>query len=80
MNSSNAVLILNSGWLKFFLQLNENKTEILLVGPKALRNQVHPLLIPLAVKPSEHVNNLGVIPDPDLSFHKHISNISKTAI
>ena len=62
-----------------FLQLNENKTEILLVGPKPLRHHIHSLLIPLSIEPSEHVKNLGVILDPDLSFHKQISNISKTA-
>ena len=54
-------------------------TAIFLVGPKALTHQIHPLSIHLPVKPSEHVNNLGVIPDRDLSFHKHISNMSKSA-
>ena len=54
-----------------FFQLNEDEIEILLVDPKALR--------PLSVKPCEHVNNLGVILDADLTFQRHISNISKTA-
>ncbi len=62
-----------------FLQLNDDKTEILLVGPKALRQQVLSLLFPFSVKPSEHIRNLGVIFDGDLNFQKHISCISKTA-
>lgn len=61
------------------LQLNEDKTEILLVSPKALRHQIHSLLTPLPVKPCEHAKNLGVILDADLNFQKQISNISKTA-
>ncbi len=67
-------------WMaKNFLQLNEDKTEILFAGPKALRHQINSLLTPLSVKPCEHVKNLGVILDADLNFHKHISSISKTA-
>lgn len=67
-------------WMtKNFLQLNDDKTEILLVCPKALRQQISSLLTPLSVKPSEHVKNLGVIIDSDLNFRKHISSISKTA-
>ncbi len=67
-------------WIaKNLLQLNEDKTEILLAGPKALRHQINSLLTPLSVKPCEHVKNLGVILDADLNFQKHISSISKTA-
>ena len=50
-----------------------------MVGPKALRQNIQSLLTPLSVKPCEHVNNLGVILDADLTFQRHISNISKTA-
>lgn len=62
-----------------FLQLNEDKTEILLVGPNALRQHILPFLTPLSVKPCELAKNLGVILDGDLNFQKHIANISKTA-
>ena len=69
-----------SSWMsKNFLQLNQDKTEILLVGPKALRHKIQPLLTSLPVQPSEHVKNLGVHLDADLSFHRHIFTISKTA-
>ena len=62
-----------------FLELNEHKSEILVVGPKALRQQVLPLLTPLSITPSDHVKILGVTLDVDLNFKKHISNTSKTA-
>ena len=38
-----------------FLKLNDDKTEILLVGPKDLRDQIYSLLLPLSVKPCEYV-------------------------
>ena len=65
--------------LDCFLQLNESKSEILVVGPIALRRVVHSLLTPLSITPSENVRVLGVTLDTDLSFTKHISNISRSA-
>ncbi len=67
-------------WMtKNFLQLDDDKTEILLVGLKALRHQICSLLTPLSVKPSKHDKNLGVIIDTNLNFQTHISSVSKTA-
>lgn len=62
-----------------FLQLIDDKTEIVLVGPKTLRHQICSLLTPFPVKPSEHARDLGVITDTKLNFQKHISYVSKTA-
>ena len=62
-----------------FLKLNEEKTEILLVGPTSLRQRILPFLTPLLVKPCEHAKNLGVILDADLNFQKQITNITRTA-
>ena len=62
-----------------FLTLNDAKTEILVVGPKALRNHFQPILTSLLAKPCVNVTNLGVTLDADLNFQKHISNIAKTA-
>ena len=59
--------------------LNDAKTEILVVGPKALRHHFHPILTSLLVKPCEDVKNLGVTLDADQNFQKHISNITKSA-
>lgn len=69
-----------SSWMsKNFLQLNQDKTETLVVGPKALRHEIQSLLTPLSIQPREHVKNFGVVLDADLNFHKHMSNIFKTA-
>ena len=52
------------------------KTGIILVGPKGLKQNIQSLLTPMSVKPCEHVNNLGVILDADLTLRRHICNIS----
>lgn len=54
------------------LQLNNDKTEVLVVGPKELRQKMYPVLA------SKSIRNLGVIIDPNLNFHEHILNITKT--
>lgn len=62
-----------------FLLLNDSKTEILVVGPKARREHLCTFFTPLLVKPCGDVRNLGVTLDSDLNFEKHISLITKTA-
>lgn len=62
-----------------FLLLNDSKTEILVVGPKARREHLCTFLAPLQVIPCDDVRNLGVTLDTDLNFNKHISVITKTA-
>uniref|UniRef100_A0AAR2KHK1 Reverse transcriptase domain-containing protein n=1 Tax=Pygocentrus nattereri TaxID=42514 RepID=A0AAR2KHK1_PYGNA len=65
-----------------FLLLNSDKTEVLLLGPKAARNKLSHLMLNLAdfsVTPGSTAKNLGVIIDSDLAFDKHISNVTKTA-
>ncbi|KAK7098126.1 hypothetical protein V1264_002486 [Littorina saxatilis] len=65
------------------LQLNSDKTEVMLACPKKFLN--HPSLpasltvneLPISFSPS--VRSLGVTLDPTLSFQKHISNICKSA-
>ena len=55
-----------------FLLLNSDKTEVLLLGPKAARNKLSNLTLKLnnfSVAPSSSVKSLGVIIDPDLSFY-----------
>lgn len=63
----------------YFIQLNEDKTNILLVDSKALRQQTGFLQIHFPIKPTEHVKNLDVIIDADLNFKQNVSYISKTA-
>uniref|UniRef100_A0A667YPA7 Reverse transcriptase domain-containing protein n=1 Tax=Myripristis murdjan TaxID=586833 RepID=A0A667YPA7_9TELE len=51
-----------------FLKLNEDKTEILLVGPKTKREMLSINLGKLASRIKSEVTSLGIVLDPDLSF------------
>ena len=70
-------------WLTHnFLLLNSDKTEVIVLGPKHLRNTLSDeigTLDSITVAPSTAVTNLGVVFDQDLSFNSHIKQISKTA-
>ena len=57
-----------------FLLLNSDKTEVLILGPKHLRDTLSndiAALDDIALASNETVRNLGVIFDPDLSFDLH---------
>ena len=65
-----------------FLLLNWDKTEVLILGPKHLRDTLSndiAALDDIALASNETVRNLGVIFDPDLSFNSHLKQISRTA-
>ena len=65
-----------------FLLLNSDKTEVLLLGPKSVRNKLSALPLNLnsfLVTPGTSVKSLGVTIDPDLAFDEHINNITRIA-
>ncbi|XP_053301931.1 uncharacterized protein LOC128460693, partial [Pleuronectes platessa] len=65
----------------FFL-LNSDKTEVIILGPKHLRDTLSKdiaALDDIALASNKTVRNLGVIFDPDLSFNSHLKQISRTA-
>ena len=65
-----------------FLLLNSDKTEVIILGPKHLRDTLSndiAALDDIALASNETVRNLGVIFDPDLSFDLHLKQISRTA-
>ncbi|XP_072556687.1 uncharacterized protein [Paramormyrops kingsleyae] len=60
--------------------LNTEKTEVLVIGPKAARNKFHHLSISgLPTQPNTVVRNLGLLVDSDLCFDAHIRSITRTA-
>ena len=61
-----------------FLKLNEDKTEVLIVGSDEQRVLLKSKLGSLA-KDNTSVKNLGVILDTDLNFNTHIGHVTKTA-
>ena len=62
-----------------FLQLNTDKTEIVVFGPKEQRSKVTAHLESMTLKPTNQARNLGVVLDSDLNFNSHIKTITKSA-
>ena len=62
-----------------FLQLNQDKTEVIVFGSKEKRIAVSKYLESLSLKTNNQVRNLGVLLDSDLTFNSHIKSITKTA-
>uniref|UniRef100_A0A8C5DKA4 Reverse transcriptase domain-containing protein n=1 Tax=Gouania willdenowi TaxID=441366 RepID=A0A8C5DKA4_GOUWI len=64
-----------------FLLLNSDKTEVILLGPRHLRETYASLtaLDGITLAQSTTVINLGVLFDQDLSFNSHIKQTSRTA-
>jgi len=61
------------------LQLNENKTEVLLLGPAANNNSTKTQLGPLSNNLHNHAKNLGVHFYPLLQFDKHVNAVVKSS-
>ncbi|PME06503.1 hypothetical protein A8A06_07420 [Escherichia coli] len=64
------------------LLLNSDKTEVIVFGPKNLRNSLSNQILTLdgiTLASSDTVRNLGVIFDQDMSFNAHIKQICRTA-
>uniref|UniRef100_A0A3B1IUE7 Reverse transcriptase domain-containing protein n=1 Tax=Astyanax mexicanus TaxID=7994 RepID=A0A3B1IUE7_ASTMX len=62
-----------------FLKLNEEKTEILIIGNTAEKSIVLGQLGNLAPQVTDEIRNLGVILDSSLTFKPHIGNVTRTA-
>ena len=72
------LLAINKWMSNIFFKLNEDKTEILLVGPKTKREMLFNNLGKLTPLIKSQVTSLGVILDSDLSFKSHINKVTKT--
>ncbi|KAK0141171.1 hypothetical protein N1851_021853 [Merluccius polli] len=62
-----------------FLQLNQDKTEVIVFGNKEKRTAISKHLESLSLKTRDQVRNLGVLIDSDSTFSSHIKSITKTA-
>jgi len=63
--------------------LNSDKTEVFLLGPEHLRDQLSGDVVSvdgIALSSNTIVNNLNIIFDRDLSFNFHVKHISRTAL
>uniref|UniRef100_A0A3B3CIL0 Reverse transcriptase domain-containing protein n=1 Tax=Oryzias melastigma TaxID=30732 RepID=A0A3B3CIL0_ORYME len=61
------------------LQLNKNKTEVIVFGAKEKRLDVTTELQSIQLKTTNQARNLGVVIDTDLNFDKHIKAVTKSA-
>ena len=69
-------------WMsKNFLKLNEDKTEVLIIGSSSVEQKqlIINRLGNLAIGSTNSVKNLGVIIDSELNFNGHIKHATKTA-
>ncbi|KAF7648347.1 hypothetical protein LDENG_00158140 [Lucifuga dentata] len=71
-------LDINSWMSHNFLQLNQDKTEVLITGSRTQREKLATKLNTLELKPSQHARNLGVIFDLELNFKSHVQGIAKS--
>ena len=62
-----------------FLKLNEDKTEVLIIGSSEQKQPIISRLGNLAVDSNSTVKNLGVLIDSELNFNSHINNVTKIA-
>uniref|UniRef100_A0A8C7XUV8 Reverse transcriptase domain-containing protein n=1 Tax=Oryzias sinensis TaxID=183150 RepID=A0A8C7XUV8_9TELE len=62
-----------------FLQLYQDKTEVLVIGSEAERDRVQSYLSTHSMTTRDTVRNLGVILDADLSFDQHVNQLTKSA-
>ncbi|KAJ0016334.1 hypothetical protein NQD34_014623 [Periophthalmus magnuspinnatus] len=62
-----------------FLELNSDRTEVIIFDPQKHRESVSSHLQSLSLKPSNQARNLGVIMDSDLNFNSHIKSITSAA-
>ena len=78
-NLCNCIEQINAWMTQNFLQLNKDKTEIIVFGAPDQRSKVNAKLASLSLQTKNQVRNLGVILDSDLNFNSHINSITKSA-
>ncbi len=62
-----------------FLQLNNEKNEVIIFGPSKIRNSIVSNLDSLTPYVTSHARNLGVIFDSELCLEKQISSVVKNS-
>lgn len=70
-------------WMSsYFLKLNDDKTEIIIITPPSLSGHLQDVNFQLgatSVNPAMHVRDLGVIWDSSMNFEKHVTTLCRNA-
>ena len=75
----NCISDLNQWLSQNFLKLNQDKTEVLVIGEKKAREELSALLKTVSLNCTNKGKNLGVILDSDLNFEPHFNSIRKSS-
>lgn len=62
-----------------FLQLNRNKTVVLVIGKKEERQMILDMLERKRLQTKDVVRNLGVLIDSNLNFSNYFKSVTKSA-
>ncbi len=65
--------------IRFFLQLNKDKTEILIFGTEAQRQKIAAHHSSLSLESKSEARTLGVLIDSDMKFKSRVNHITKSA-
>ncbi len=76
---SNCIEQVNDWMCQNFLQLNKDKTEVIVFGAKEERLKVSARLQSVMLRTTDQARNLGVVMDSDLNLWSHIKTITKSA-
>ena len=75
----NCISDLNQWLSQNFLKLNQDKTEVLVIGEKKAREKLSEHLKTVSLSCTNKAKNLGVILDSDLNFEPHFNSIRKAS-
>ena len=75
----NCISDLNQWLSQNFLKLNQDKTEVLVIGDKKAREKLSANLKSVSLNCTNKAKNLGVILDSDLNFEPHFNSIRKAS-
>ena len=79
LNTLHSCLAAIKDWMSLnFLQLNSDKTELLIFGPENTANNIIQQIGPLATFVKTKARNLGVIFDPKLKLEHHVNKMVQT--
>ncbi|XP_076578637.1 LOW QUALITY PROTEIN: uncharacterized protein LOC143315073 [Chaetodon auriga] len=79
LSLSECIHQINEWMCQNFRQLNADKREVIVFGPKNERSKISAHLNSMSLTKTDKARNLGVIIDSDLNFNNHLKLITKSA-